>query len=263
MALSSIFLIFVILLLVSSLLKSCLFLDCMFLSLVISFVIFICHCPVFLFYFFDVVDFLCIHILCSLPLCLLFLLLNCLFSTSSSFSSSPSFSFFSPFVYLLCQHDTPQKNTKPDFVLTDKTGPVLANFTNPIFYGKIWLYVAERKQILENPHLQDFRNIILWTSKHKISEAIEATHQKKMHQVPKPYFYCVLWFAPLHQNSTSREVFQPRCQNGPFFQTPHLHVQEHHHHNPHILRQRRVHFEQAQDLPNTYFYSARLTWLVG
>ena len=138
-ALSSILLIFVILLLfLSSLLKSCLF------FLVVCFFLFSFSFLIFFFSFcffvlIHVVHFLCIYISCSLPLYLLFLLLNCPFLASSSFSFSPSFSFILllSIYYSNMTPPPPQKNTKHNFVLTEKTGPVLANFANPIFYGNI------------------------------------------------------------------------------------------------------------------------------
>ena len=87
-----------------------------------------------------------------------------------------------------------------------------------------------------------------------------------MHQVPNPPppIFIVICDSHLYIKTQLLEKKSRRgVKNGPVFQTPHLHVEEHHHHNPHILRHRREHFERAQDLPNNYFCSAKLTWLVG
>ena len=146
------------------------------------------------------------------------------FSYILFFSSSPSFPFFS-FCLSTMPTSPPKKKTKHEnlilFLLT-KPGRFSRISLIPYFMGKYSFMLPSANKFLDNPHLQDFRTIILGTLTHKFSEAIEATHQKKMHQVPKPYFYSVLWFTPLHQNSTSRESFQPRCQKWAVFSDPPL-----------------------------------------
>ena len=119
MALSSIFLIFVILLLLlSSLLKSCLFLGCMFLSLLI----FICHLSFSSLCFFSLVC-------CSHPCCLLLMYSHFVFaaivptfpSSELSFSYIVFFFFLSLFFLFLllsiyyANMTPPQKNTKTSF----------------------------------------------------------------------------------------------------------------------------------------------------
>ena len=115
---------------------------------------------------------------------------------------------------------SPKKTLKPDSVFTDKTGPGLANFTKTIVMAKYSFMLPSANKILGNAVCQGFRTILLWTLTHQFSEAINQPIKKGPTQPPKNYFYSVLLFAPLHQNSTSRNHIQPRWKNGPFFRHP-------------------------------------------
>ena len=90
------------------------------------------------------------------------------------------------------------------------------------------------------------------------------TSKKRCTRSPNPYF---IEFCNLHLYVKTQLL---EFSNRAFFQTPHLHVEEHHHHNPHISRHRKVHFEQAQDLPYLFLQckidvasGVTLRWLVG
>ena len=72
----------------------------------------------------------------------------------------------------------------------------------------------------------------------------------------------------LYMKTQLLEIIPNRgVKNGPFFQMPHLHVEEHHHQNPHISRHRRAQLEQAQSLflqcEIDVDSGVSLTWVVG
>ena len=224
----------------------------------------------------------CFFFCCSHPCCPLLMNSHFVFVTivATCPSSELSFSYilffvflslcflFSPSVYLLFQHDTPapQKKTtqNSNFVLTGKTGPALANFTNPIFYGKIKLYVAERKQNVGKSSSSRFQNNNFMSIETQNFRGHRSNTSRK--DAPGPQTPIFIVFCDFHLNIKTQlleKISSRGVKTGRFFRPPNLHVEEHHHHNPHISRHRRVHLEQAQDLPNTYFYSAKLTWLVG
>ena len=54
----------------------------------------------------------------------------------------------------------PLKKIKPDFVLIDKPGRLQQISRIPYFMGNYSFMLPSANNILENPHLQDFRNII-------------------------------------------------------------------------------------------------------
>ena len=123
-ALSSVFLFFV------SSYSCCLLSFCLVFFLVMCFFLFSFSFVIFFSFLFECIFvFCCSHPCCPLLMYSLFVFASIvptvpcsayLVPTSSSYSFSPS---FSPFVYVLFQHDTPPKKTqKPDFAFTDKPG---------------------------------------------------------------------------------------------------------------------------------------------
>ena len=98
----------------------------------------------------------------------------------------------------------------------------------------------------------------------------EATHQKKKYQVLKPFFI-VLCYLHLYIETQLVEKFSGSgVKNGPFFQTPRLHVEQHHHQNPHILRHRRASTGGTGPKPPNFLQceidvasGVTLTWLVA
>ena len=83
------------------------------------------------------------------------------------------------------------------------------------------LYVAECKQIFGNSCFSKFQKHNFGKIDAQIFRGHRSSTSKKKHQVQKNYFYSALLFAPLHENSTSREIFQPRCQKrAAFFRPP-------------------------------------------
>ena len=199
--------------------------SCCLLSFHLVFLLVVCSCLLFFICYFLMfcsvvlihdVHFLCIHLSCSLAFYLRFLLMYHLFPTSSSYSSSPSFSFVS-FLLLFsmyCSNMTPPKTQHENliFVFIEKTGPGLADFTKTVFYGKIWLYAAECEQILGCFSTSQKHNFIKLT--HKFSEAIEATHQR----VPKNLVFIVFCHLHLYIKTQLLETFASRgVKTGPFF----------------------------------------------
>ena len=178
----------------------------------------------------------------------------------------PLFPFFF-FVYLLCQHDPPQKEHKSlNLFLLTKPGRFSRISLIPYFMGKCSFMLPSATNfwiilIFKISETLYFRNVDT-----QILRGHRGNTSKK--DAPGPLNPIFIVFCDLHPYIKTQllEKFSSRgVKNGPFFRTPHLHVEEHHHHNPHvhISWHHRPHFSHPQNLPNTYFCSAKLTWLVG
>ena len=220
-ALSSVFLFFVVLLLLlSSLRMSCLFLGCMFLSLLV-----ISSC------FLSFFDFCCFHPCCPLLMYSLFVFVSIVPTFPCSLSSFSYFLFlfflslflpFSPFVYVLFQHDTTQRKTqKPDFVFDWQNRAGFSEFQNNDI---LWENIALCCRVQTNLGKSAFSNFQIHNFVNLVNINFQRPHNQPFKQgntqPKKPYFYSVCYLH-LYMKTQLLEIISNRgVKNGPFFRPP-------------------------------------------
>ena len=185
-----------------------------------------------LFFIINVVHFSCIDFSCSLSSFSYFLLFFIMFFLIPLlYLPLP----LCPFDYVLLQHDTPNKDTKAWFCFYWQNRAGLSQFhKNDILWENRSFMLPECKQNFGKSCLSRFqKHTFMNIDTYIFRGHIVNPSKKEPPNLKKSYFCSVLLFAPLHQNSTSRNHIQPRCKKRAVFQTPHSHVEEHHHQNPH------------------------------